>query len=261
MVSPLRKQKSDGSLYTRPSNIEAKISELALLSRDELISRCAIRQKDDPLYVPSECLLHFVRASRPERSNSSFEKLYKLLIDRIVRYVSAAESLNGQQTFLTSTIREEVVDRFADLIARDHREYVERLDFFEARFNKSLRNLYIDVQRQVGRNAKRETTLDDDITGEPKVEVERAAGNSDPFDLSDFSGEGYRFALNEAINSLPPLEQRIIEMTRLNFPVHSEDSSVMTISKALNKSEKTIRTHRKKAYAALHAALTAGETL
>ncbi|MOA70137.1 hypothetical protein D3C78_1987900 [compost metagenome] len=40
-------------------------------------------------------------------------------------------------------------------------------------------------------------------------------------------------------------------MLRQEIPIDSKDPSVVTISKALDKSEKTIRTHRDKAFAAL----------
>ena len=82
MIAPLRKCKLDGKLYTRRPEVEDKIIELALLSRYELIIQCAIRQKDDPGYVPSECLMYFVRECRTNRPDTYFQKLYKLLIER-----------------------------------------------------------------------------------------------------------------------------------------------------------------------------------
>ncbi|MDX2240244.1 MAG: DNA-binding response regulator [Leptolyngbyaceae cyanobacterium bins.302] len=262
MITPLRKRTRHGEPYTRLPRIEAKIIELASLSRDELVAHCTIRQKSDPTYVPSECLLYFIRANRSNRADAHFENLYRLLIERILHSFPRGESSDGTRTFLTpSLIREEVIGRFAELLAIDRRDYSEQLDFFEVRFNKALQTMCFDVKEQVWRSQNPLTTLDDQETGEPTAEVERAAGGFDPFDTSKFSSEGYRFALREAINALPPLERRIIVMLQLNFPIYSTKPDVMTIAKALGKSEKTIRTYRDKAYAALRTALTAGETV
>lgn len=70
LIAPLRNCTNDGNLYTRRPNIEAKIIELASLSRSELTTRCQIGQRNDPDYVPSECLLYFIRASRTDNSDT-----------------------------------------------------------------------------------------------------------------------------------------------------------------------------------------------
>jgi DNA-directed RNA polymerase specialized sigma24 family protein len=87
------------------------------------------------------------------------------------------------------------------------------------------------------------------------VEVEHAAEGFDPFNASEFSSDVYRFDLNEAIDTLPPLQKRIIVMLQQGFPIGPKDSSAITIARALDKDEKTIRTHRDKAYVTLHVAL------
>ncbi len=262
MISPLQKHTVAGKPYVRLPETEAKILELASLSQDELITRCAIRQKDHSDYVPSECLLYFVRASRATRPDGYFEELYKLLIARVLHGLPREERLNGQQIILSaSLIRDEVRGQFEELLARDRGEYTEQLDFFEIRFNRSLRTMRLDIQKKAWHQENHSTILDDDKTGEPTAEVERAAGSPDPFDFSDFSGGGYRFALDQAINDLPPFEKQIMKMIRLGFQIDSQDPNIMTISKHLKKSEKTIRTYRNKAIEALRAALTAGEIL
>ena len=50
-------------------------------------------------------------------------------------------------------------------------------------------------------------------------------------------------------------------MIRQGIPIDSKMAGAMTIAKALKKSERTIRTHRDKAYAALRAVLTRGDEL
>lgn len=50
-------------------------------------------------------------------------------------------------------------------------------------------------------------------------------------------------------------------MLRQGFPIDSKEPGVMTIAKALGRSEKTIRTYRDKAFAALRTAMTEGDDL
>lgn len=52
---------------------------------------------------------------------------------------------------------------------------------------------------------------------------------------------------------------RIIEMLRKGVPIDSKEADAVTIAKALGKSEKTIRTHRDKAFAAIRAAMSGEE--
>jgi transposase InsO family protein len=76
LIAPLQKKRLDGRLYTRDPKVEALLGELVALSRDDLLARCRIRERSDPHYVPSECLLHFVRASRHDNSDAFFERFY-----------------------------------------------------------------------------------------------------------------------------------------------------------------------------------------
>ena len=74
---------------------------------------------------------------------------------------------------------------------------------------------------------------------------------SNPFDADELDKKDYRLLLDEAIDSLPEFQRRIVVMWRQDIPIESNDPSVESISKVLGKSEKTIRTHRDKAFASL----------
>lgn len=241
--------------------MEAKLAELASLSRDEVIARCTIRRRDDPRYVPSECLVHLTRASRADNSDAYFERLYRLLTERVLRCLPRAEGPDGRTLSLTrERIRERVFGRFAALLAADRTAYSEKLDFFEVRFDGALASLRRDAQEQAWRDENRSIGLGpDEETGEPSAEVERAAGSFDPFGTSEIDASDYRSRLDAAIETLPPGQRRIIEMIRQGIPIDSKEAGAVTIAKALGRSEKTIRTHRDKAYEALRAALTRGE--
>ncbi|MGO9357421.1 MAG: DNA-binding response regulator [Xanthobacteraceae bacterium] len=259
MVTPLRKRRlRSEELYTRPPDIEAKLFELEGLSRDDLLSRVQIRRRDDPNYVPSECLLYFVRASRADNSTASFERMYKVLAERVMRSLPKAESVDGESLSLTKgAIRDKVFGRFVELLAVDRIEYSEKLDYFEVRFDGGLASLRRDAQEQAWRDENRSTPLEfDEDTGEPSDEVEKAAGSFDPFAAPAIDGLDYRLRLDAAIEALPPEQMRIIEMLRQGIPIDSKDRDAVTIAKTLGKSEKTIRTHRDKAIVALRAIMS-----
>lgn len=261
MVTPLRKKTLDGKLYTRDEKIEARLAELEGLTRDELVVRCGIQKRDDPDYVPSECLVYFVRASRSDNNNTGFERLYKILAERVLRSLPRAESADGKTASMTKTIiRDKALGKFIELLSQDRTEYSEKLDFFEVRFDKTLRNLKLDAQKEAWRDENRSVSLEyDEETGELTEEVERAAGSFDPFCQSEIDDPDYRSRLDAAIDTLPPEQMRIIEMLRMGIPIDSKDADAVTIAKALGKSEKTIRTHRDKAFTALRAAMSGGD--
>ncbi|MCP5316308.1 MAG: DNA-binding response regulator [Chromatiaceae bacterium] len=261
LVTPLRKRTLEGELYRRDANIEAKLVELESLTQDELVTQCSIRSRDDPNYVPSECLVYFVRASRSENNNAGFERLYKILAERVLRSLPRAENADGKTASMTkTTIRDTVFGKFVELLSQDRTEYSEKLDFFEIRFDKTLRNMKLDAQKKAWRDENRSVSLkDDEETGELTEEVERAAGSFDPFSQSEIDDPDYRSQLDAAIDTLPPEQMRIIEMLRKGIPIDSKDTDAVTIAKVLGKSEKTIRTHRDKAFAALRAAMSGGE--
>ncbi|AYG66108.1 DNA-binding response regulator [Rhizobium sp. CCGE531] len=261
VVVPLRKRSLNGELYKRDPKIEAFIGELAVLPRSELISRAAITKRSDPGYVPSECLVHFIRASRHDNNETWFEGLYRILMERVLRSVPKSESSDGKTESLTrSVVRDKVFSRFVEMLSADRASYVDQLDYFEVRFDGAVASLRRDAQEQAWRDENRSQSIEyDEESGEPTAEVERAAGVYDPFAAPEIDEPFYRSRLDAAIEALPPEQIRIIHMLKEGFPIDSKEPDVMTISKALGRSEKTIRTYRDKAIAALRLALTDGE--
>lgn len=261
LITPLTKRTIGEKPYTRDPKIEALLAELSALSRDELIERAAITRRGDPRHVPSECLVYFVRASRNDNSDAWFERLYKLLAERVLRCLPRPESADGETESLTrGAIRDKAFGRFVELLAADRASPAAKLDYFEVRFDGALASLRRDAQAQAWRDENRSTTIEfDEETGEPSAEVERAVGHFDPFAPSENDDGDYRSRLDATIGALPPEQIRIVDMLRQGFLIESKDPEVMTISKALGRSEKTIRTHRDKAYAALRVALRAGD--
>ncbi|RWP53613.1 DNA-binding response regulator [Mesorhizobium sp.] len=261
VVTPLRKRRLSGELYKRDQRVEALIAELAALSRDELIARAAIRNRSDPRHVPSECLVYFIRASRRDNGEAWFERLYRFLTERVLRSLLKSESPDGKTESLTrGVVRDKVFGRFVELLSADRAAYVDKVDYFEVRFDGALASLRRDAQEQAWRDENRSQPLEyDEESGELSPEVEAAAGTYDPFAASDFDDPTYRSRFDAAIEALPTEQSRIIHMLRQGFPIDSKEPNVMTIAKALGRSEKTVRTYRDKAFAALRAAMADGE--
>lgn len=257
MIEPLRKRSPKGVLYTRAPAIEAKLAQLAMLSREELVARCEVRSRTDPGYIPTECLLHFVRASRRDNSDAHFERLYKILAERVRRALPRTESGSGKTVSLSrANIRDKAADRFTELLATDRKAYNEKVDFFEVKFDQALARLRLSAQEQAWAHENRSVPLEkDDESGDLRPEVEQATGPFDPFDNANSLAEDYRLRLSAAIDQLPEEQIRIIEMLRLQIPIDSKDPNAITIAKTLGKSEKTVRTYRDKAFAALRLAL------
>jgi hypothetical protein len=76
---------------------------------------------------------------------------------------------------------------------------------------------------------------------------------------SSSSFDDFRSGLDEAIGELPLLQARIIGMLREDIPIDSQDPAQVTIARTLQRSERTIRTQRDLAIAALRAKLSPGE--
>ena len=129
-------------------------------------------------------------------------------------------------------IRDKVRDDFIDLLLIDQADYDDRLDYFEVNFNGALARDRVDAKRHVQSEENRTQELgceDEEIS----PEVERAIESYDPFEAYELDKESYRRRLDAAINALPPLQQRIVEMWRQEIPIISKDPNEMTISKAL----------------------------
>jgi hypothetical protein len=260
VINGLRKRRLSGELYERDPKIEALIAELAVLPRDELIARAGIMKRSDPTYVPSECLVYFIRASRRDNNEAWFERLYRILIERVLRSLPRSESSDGKTESLTrGVVRDKVFSRFVELLSADRATYIDKLDYFEVRFDGAVASLRRDAQEQAWRDENRSQALEYDDSGELSPEVEAAAGAHDPFAASDLDDAAYRLRLDAAIEALPTEQSRIIQMMRQGFPIDSKEPDVMTISKVLGRSEKTVRTYRDKAFAALRAAMGDGE--
>jgi hypothetical protein len=245
---PLRKHKLDGAPYFRRDEVEAEIEALAGISAAELERRAGLWQVSNPGFVSPEALLYFVRNGV---AGAHREKLTEKLLVRVARRVPSVANSGADTVSLTRmNIREEVHDHFVDLLLSDREQYDDRLDYYEVNFNGAVAADRRDANNRHWKHENRTAELETD-DGEVSAKVESAAGEYDPFEADELDKKDYRLLLDDAIDSLPEFHRRIVVMLRQDVPIESKDPSVESISKALGRSEKSIRMHRDKAYASL----------
>ncbi len=248
MLRPLRKLKGDGTPYFRRDEVEAEIQALAGISAAELERRAGLWQTSEPGFVSPEALLYFVRNAS---AGTNRDKLTETLLCRAARRVPPVTDPGDKTVSLTKmNIREDVVDHFVDLLLSDRDKYDERLAYYEVNFNAAIAADRHDANVRHWKHENRNDELETE-DGEISVDVESLVGGYNPFDPDELDKKDYRLLLDDAIDSLPELQRRIVVMWRQEIPIESNDPSVDSISKVLGKSEKTIRTHRDKAFASL----------
>ena len=247
MSRPLRKHKLDGTPYFRRDKVEAEIQALAGISAAELERRVGLLQVSDPEFVSPETLLYFVRNAV---AGAHREKLTEKLLVRVVRRIPSVAAGADTVSLTKMNIREDVRDHFVDLLLSDRKQYDDRLDYYEVNLNSAVAADRRDANDRHWKHENRTAELETE-DGEVSAQVESAVGDYDPFDADELDKKDYRLLLDEAIDSLPEFQRRIVVMWRQDIPIESNDPLLESISKVLGKSEKTIRTHRDKAFESL----------
>ncbi len=260
MISPLRKRrKRSGALYTRFPDIEDLLNQLDALPAPDLIHRCRLL-KDQPGYVPSECLVHFVRRYWATQNLMVCNPLLEVLLERVRRRLPRGISADGRTVALArSDAGEQVYDTFVAMLIGEIEAYDERLDFFEIAFHRGLAMLNYSAQGRAGRSASRRAGVVDEEEGEVEVEVEEALGAYDPFAPEILDQSLYRSRLPGAMSKLSPLEQRIVEMHRQDIPISSKDPDAITMMGMTGRSDKGIRLIRDRVFAKLRRLLNSGD--
>lgn len=265
MIEPLRKHRKDGRLYERRAETTAMLMQLENLAFDQLVERAKIRSKADPLYLPTECLLHFVRRSKRDNSDRSFEILFRILLARVENAATLRSTMHRLAygeiaiTAFGSKVRDDVVDRFLARLVSDRDGYDERLDYFEVNFSHAIASLRSTAKLKAAEAEKRSQPLSSDDDEEISAEVEKAAGSFDPFDKSKIDDGNYRFRLFAAIKELPDKERHVVALLFKEYPIDSKDPDKPSICKILGCVEKTVRNRRDRAFEKLRTALSEEE--
>jgi len=257
-IPPLRKRTREGKLYSRPAEIENAILELLDLQFEEFIRRAKNQNRSHPEYVPSEVLVHRIRETRNNNSDEQFNALYSVLFERINQSSPRAgfRVIGGSgEVGHINDVREYVTDKFVNLIVKDKNEYEEKLDIFEARFDRALGMLRKDAFRKVMRYEEPLTPLEYDEYGDIQDEVEEISALINPPLMTLDEQITYRTRIRSAIDNLPEMERRVIIMLEADLPIESKNPDEQTISRLLGCTPKTVRNRRDRAIQRIRKAL------
>lgn len=243
MLRALTKRRTDGTLYVRRPEIEALLEALVSLDRDSLTDRLSITSRVNPLYIPTECLIYFLREATSGNTFQWFDTLFGAVERRcranLARAV-AAGSVGDEEA-----LREDILGRFAETLAKGLHDEPERLDPYEVVFDKVFAALRIDLVRRQRREVELapESRNED---GEPRLTQYRQPEAAEDFGMSDVEFEVFRKQISGTISELPDTLSEAILLRLQGLPIGSEDPNVDTIAKRSGVDERTIRNRIKR---------------
>ena len=201
-------------------------------------------------YVPSEVLVHRIRATRYNNSDDQFNALFSVLFERVnrscPRSIICGDGGMGEVGSLMD-VTEYVIDRFVIFILKDRDKYEEKLDIFEARFDRAVRMSRKGAFRRVLRHEKPLTPLEYELSGDVPDDVEEYSALLNAPSMTQEEEITYRFQIRGAIDSLPKMERRVIDMLEAELPIESKNPDEPSISGLLGCTPKTVRNRRDRA--------------
>jgi len=255
MPEALKRKKRDGTPYERPPEIEAWLKKLETDEEAERLRQFTTLPRKNPGHVPSEALVYFLRKAWADGMHVDFKNIFHVLMKRIEQ--SLCSVISDSRIAGAQGIREEIMCRFAERIAKDCNGRARPLDFYEIRFDKAFAAFRTSVLRQIGPSVVDTVPLgmDEDDGLEISAEVEAAATaflSGDPKKIDD---PAFRLELTAAIDSLPDDQKQVVGLILQGFQIDSKDKNVMTIARILECDERTVRNRRDRAYTTLKAIL------
>ena len=214
------------------------------------MGRAKITDRKHSEYLPSEVVVHRIRATRHSETDEQFNALYTVLCERIYRScpnVFAQGKGKGGKVGKLLDVREEVLDRFVTLLLEDRNGYEEKMDFFEIRFDRTVLLLKKNAFRTVERREKPLFPLEYDESNEISKDVEAHLWLINHQQMTPDEELTYRFQVRRAIDSLPEMERRVIDMLLAKVPIESKNPNETSIVDVLGCTPKTVRNRRARA--------------
>lgn len=243
MVQPLTKRTKKGVLYVRPQAVETEIRAALQEDGAMLRRRLEITDGKSPKHLSSECLIHLFRDAYRKEDDRLMSAILPVLLGRCeaILKTKIPDSEPG-----ASDVREEVLDSFADVLARGCvSERREELDFYECRFNQALQALRKDVVDRVGRRLGRTVEVPRGEDGDERVlsEEEGLALLSQAAQTPATQEQSARLnELKGAIDALPADQREAFVLCRLyGYKVESTDPNEITAAVLCECSGRTIR--------------------
>lgn len=255
MPEPLIRKEKEGASYKRPPEVEAWILKLETTEVEERLRQFAIPSRKSIGYVPSEALFYFLRRAWVDGEHGDFKILFDVLIKRIE--LSLRSAISDLRFSSAGSIREEIMGRFAEKIAKDCTRQTGLMDFFEVHFDQAFAAFRITALRQIGPTVLEIVPLGtyEENGLEISAEVEAAAAQFLSGDPEKIDDPAFRLELFTAIDCLPEDQKQVVGLLLQGFQIDSNDENTMTIARILQCDERTVRNRRDRAYKALRVIL------
>ena len=249
MPPPLIRRRKTGEPYVRTAQVAAAIDRATMLDPATVVAEARLDDRADPNFMQPECLLHLIRSTRLDNSDDRFTQLFDTLITRVERSLKGA--IRPSPLYDAEELRQDVLDRFVDLLAADRNQADDKLDYFEVRFAGALAALRIDVMRASARKAGKEDYIEEmhDEEGQPLPVLARQMREGFASEGSEQEKEHFRNELLRAIDRLPDREKAAVTLVLEGHPVEGEHAE--TIAKLCGVGDRAIRYRLQKAYGKL----------
>ena len=241
MPRPLQKCRADGTPYARPPVIDAAIEEAIALPAGTQVQRAAIVDQSAAGFVPTEVIIHLIRAGMRSGDRSTVNKLFEILATRCVKILWSCVPDSYPHA---ADIRDDTLSELGQLIARDDRGTApQMLDYYEIRFDDAIRKLSSAIARRYRRRAAREVAVAE--AADPTPEHAEGACETQPQQEPTLLSKEL-FALFEKAEAS---DQELLALRFFNgMKVESTDTNETTLATHYSVSGRTIRNR-------LHAAL------
>jgi hypothetical protein len=228
MARSLTKHRQDGRRYMRPPNIDESIDSALKEDIPGLIRRIRL-QSGAPGYLPSECLVHLLRAALRARDNARVDLVLPVLTKRCAAVLE--ERLPDNDNPLAADLRQEVLDRLLDLFLDPEPEHEQRLDYYEVKFNSAFFSLRMDVLRSHKSDPRIKSLADVTAQAESSGstrdgELLKRAVSTPATQLATLRCAD----LAAAVNTLDPDVRQTVMLRHMGYEIESKDPGKRTIA-------------------------------
>jgi RNA polymerase sigma factor (sigma-70 family) len=228
----LTKHDADGNLYKRAPDIDNQITEALQLDKSDLIERLSIRDANVEGYFKEECLVYLIRHFKREGIHSLENEVMSHLAKRIASYTHNKISKPLDRRYHDEAFQDVIVEvtcRLTDI-------ETDKQDYAQCRFGHWLKRIVLNTIRPY---FKRQTQDRDTNSLDQRKEADDSAiadkNSPSPYD------EMLRKEARGALNILEPHERTAFELRYYaGWEIENQDPKVMTISRYLKKTPKTI---------------------
>lgn len=244
MPRPLTKTTRDGRLYQRDPAIERAVAVLAELAPSALVERARTSAADAADFVPSECLVYFVREAWRRRDKTTMTDLVGVLFTRCERILR--KKILDRDVPNAEHVRQSILCELGLLLVQDD----AKLDYYECRFNLAFRNLRIDhVRKEFDAtnelsSGQGEASDDGPVDEDPLENISRALSHTEHSDhgLADAEDAIFRKRALRAVQALPDDERSACVLVYgFGYEVESDKPERVTAATLCRATGRTIR--------------------